>query len=65
MSIISYEDFSQDCILFNSIITLYSETGKLMARYCIAFETMKHFLNVNREHEGIADMVRLLLILIH
>ena len=33
-----------------------SETGRLMARYCIAFDTMKHFQDV-RGTESLDDLV--------
>ncbi|KXJ16242.1 putative ATP-dependent DNA helicase HFM1 [Exaiptasia diaphana] len=36
-----------------------AEPGQLMARYCIAYDTMKQFLNVEGS-ESLADMVTLI-----
>ncbi|XP_012940325.2 probable ATP-dependent DNA helicase HFM1 [Aplysia californica] len=36
------------------------ETGKLMARYCIAFETMRHFHGVQENQEGVADLLEVI-----
>ncbi|RUS86869.1 hypothetical protein EGW08_005348, partial [Elysia chlorotica] len=35
-----------------------TENGKLMARYCIAFVTMKHFSCIDQSQENIADMIK-------
>ncbi|GFS09815.1 HFM1, ATP-dependent DNA helicase homolog [Elysia marginata] len=36
----------------------FYENGKLMARYCIAFETMKHFGCIDKSQENIAEMIK-------
>ncbi|XP_059146757.1 probable ATP-dependent DNA helicase HFM1 [Physella acuta] len=36
---------------------LPTTTGRLMARYCIAYETMKHFHHIGKNQGNIADML--------
>ena len=37
-------------------LILYLEPGKLMARYCIAYDSMKRFLDV-KESQSLDDLV--------
>ena len=41
---------------YTNIDLVYSETGRLMARYCVAFESMKRFLGL-KGNETLADLV--------
>ena len=45
-------------IIFTPVLNLCTDTGRLMARYCIAFESMKRFMAL-KGNEGLAELVRL------
>ena len=42
--------------MFVLLVVLPPEAGRLMAKYCLAFDTMKQFNGVNG-HETLAEMV--------
>lgn len=46
------------------MVFLVPEAGRLMARYCVAFDTMKQFSKVSGS-ESLADLVGFIYILMH
>lgn len=45
-----------DLCMFVLLVAVHPEAGRLMARYCVAFDTMKQFNSVEG-HETLSDMV--------